>query len=53
MAQWRLQVSKKPPESLDNKKQAVILSVDRALARQPKIYGTQDNSYESTFNPVM
>jgi hypothetical protein len=42
---------KKPSESLDNKKQAVILFVERALGRQTKTDSTQDNSYEPTFNP--
>jgi len=33
---YRAQELKKPSERLDNKKQAVILFFDRALARQPK-----------------
>jgi len=36
VASYLVPYPKKPSESLDNKKQAVILFVDRALARQKK-----------------
>ncbi len=51
MGQYLFQAIKKPSESLDNKKHAVILFIDRALARQIKRNGNQDNSYEPTLNP--